>query len=177
MAQRGRAAPCRPPRDGERRTRPRVDPTGADPTTLHTTARQDGDDWIIDGHKWFCTNGSFADFIIVMVVIFLLSVFALAQHFLSERLSGREEALALAESQAQAAEAARLAVEAERLKLERALADAETTVADRSAALAAAEAAIDAAPVEPIWSTTRTMWSSVNPIWSSILSSIRPLGW
>jgi alkylation response protein AidB-like acyl-CoA dehydrogenase len=39
---------------------------GADPTRLFTTARQDGDDWVIDGHKWFCTNGSMADFIIVM---------------------------------------------------------------------------------------------------------------
>jgi alkylation response protein AidB-like acyl-CoA dehydrogenase len=39
---------------------------GADPTRLRTTARRDGDDWVIDGHKWFCTNGSFADFIIVM---------------------------------------------------------------------------------------------------------------
>ncbi|MBK7952115.1 MAG: acyl-CoA dehydrogenase family protein [Deltaproteobacteria bacterium] len=39
---------------------------GSDPTRLRTTARRDGDDWIIDGHKWFCTNGSFADFIIVM---------------------------------------------------------------------------------------------------------------
>ncbi|MBW2273728.1 MAG: acyl-CoA dehydrogenase family protein [Deltaproteobacteria bacterium] len=39
---------------------------GADPTRLNTTATRDGDDWVIDGHKWFCTNGSFADFIIVM---------------------------------------------------------------------------------------------------------------
>jgi acyl-CoA dehydrogenase len=39
---------------------------GADPTRLGTVARPDGDDWVIDGHKWFCTNGSFADFIIVM---------------------------------------------------------------------------------------------------------------
>ena len=39
---------------------------GADPTRLRTRARRDGDDWVIDGHKWFCTNGSFADFIIVM---------------------------------------------------------------------------------------------------------------
>jgi alkylation response protein AidB-like acyl-CoA dehydrogenase len=39
---------------------------GADPTRLRTTARPDGDGWAIDGHKWFCTNGSAADFIIVM---------------------------------------------------------------------------------------------------------------
>ena len=39
---------------------------GADPTRLRTSARKDGDDWLINGHKWFCTNGSCADFIIVM---------------------------------------------------------------------------------------------------------------
>jgi len=39
---------------------------GADPTRLRTTAARDGDDWVIDGHKWFCSNGSYADFIIVM---------------------------------------------------------------------------------------------------------------
>jgi alkylation response protein AidB-like acyl-CoA dehydrogenase len=39
---------------------------GADPTRLRTTARPDADGWRIDGHKWFCTNGSAADFIIVM---------------------------------------------------------------------------------------------------------------
>ncbi|MEZ4356259.1 MAG: acyl-CoA dehydrogenase family protein [Myxococcota bacterium] len=39
---------------------------GADPTRLRTQARRDGDEWVIDGHKWFCTNGSFADFLIVM---------------------------------------------------------------------------------------------------------------
>jgi alkylation response protein AidB-like acyl-CoA dehydrogenase len=39
---------------------------GADPTQLRTSARRDGDAWVIDGHKWFCTNGSFADFVIVM---------------------------------------------------------------------------------------------------------------
>ena len=26
---------------------------GSDPTTLRTTARRDGDDWVIEGHKWF----------------------------------------------------------------------------------------------------------------------------
>jgi alkylation response protein AidB-like acyl-CoA dehydrogenase len=39
---------------------------GADPTRLRTIARPDGAGWVIDGHKWFCTNGSAADFIIVM---------------------------------------------------------------------------------------------------------------
>jgi acyl-CoA dehydrogenase len=29
---------------------------------------RDGDDWVIDGHKWFSSNGSIADFLIVMAV-------------------------------------------------------------------------------------------------------------
>lgn len=41
---------------------------GADPTLLQTTAFRDGDEWIINGHKWFTTNGSIADFLIVMAV-------------------------------------------------------------------------------------------------------------
>jgi acyl-CoA dehydrogenase len=41
---------------------------GSDPTQLQTHARRDGDGWVINGHKWFSTNGSIADFLIVMVV-------------------------------------------------------------------------------------------------------------
>jgi acyl-CoA dehydrogenase len=41
---------------------------GADPTMLATSAVLDGDAWVIDGHKWFSTNGSVADFLIVMAV-------------------------------------------------------------------------------------------------------------
>jgi acyl-CoA dehydrogenase len=41
---------------------------GADPTMISTTAVRDGDEWVIDGHKWFTTNGSVADFLIVMAV-------------------------------------------------------------------------------------------------------------
>jgi acyl-CoA dehydrogenase len=41
---------------------------GADPTLLTTCAVRDGADWVIDGHKWFSTNGSHADFLIVMAV-------------------------------------------------------------------------------------------------------------
>src|ERR1700736_2295462 len=41
---------------------------GADPTVIGTTATRDGDEWVIDGHKWFTTNGSVADFLIVMAV-------------------------------------------------------------------------------------------------------------
>ena len=41
---------------------------GSDPTLLATRAVDDGDAWVIDGHKWFSTNGSVADFLIVMAV-------------------------------------------------------------------------------------------------------------
>ncbi|WP_396911567.1 acyl-CoA dehydrogenase family protein [Mycolicibacterium sp.] len=41
---------------------------GADPTMLSTTAVKDGDSWLISGEKWFTTNASLADFIIVMAV-------------------------------------------------------------------------------------------------------------
>jgi acyl-CoA dehydrogenase len=41
---------------------------GADPTMLRTSAVRDGDEWVINGHKWFTTNGSVADFLIVMAV-------------------------------------------------------------------------------------------------------------
>ena len=39
---------------------------GADPTNLRTTAVRDGDEWVIDGHKWFSTGGRDASFLIVM---------------------------------------------------------------------------------------------------------------
>jgi acyl-CoA dehydrogenase len=41
---------------------------GSDPTQLTTRAVRDGNDWLIDGHKWFSTNASVADFLIVMAV-------------------------------------------------------------------------------------------------------------
>jgi acyl-CoA dehydrogenase len=41
---------------------------GADPTLLATRAVRDGNEYVIDGHKWFTTNGSIADILIVMVV-------------------------------------------------------------------------------------------------------------
>jgi acyl-CoA dehydrogenase len=44
------------------------DTAGSDPTLLRTTAGRDGDDWVINGVKWFSTNGSIADFLIVMAV-------------------------------------------------------------------------------------------------------------
>ena len=40
---------------------------GADPTMLMSRARQDGDDWVIDGHKWYITGVDGAAFAIVMV--------------------------------------------------------------------------------------------------------------
>jgi acyl-CoA dehydrogenase len=39
---------------------------GSDPRSLDTTAVRDGDDWVINGHKWFTSNGIDADFFIVM---------------------------------------------------------------------------------------------------------------
>jgi acyl-CoA dehydrogenase len=44
------------------------DSAGSDPTLLRTRAVRDGDDWVISGHKWFTSNGSIADFLIVMAV-------------------------------------------------------------------------------------------------------------
>jgi len=42
------------------------DQPGSDPRALKTTARRDGDEWVINGHKWFTSNGKRADFFIVM---------------------------------------------------------------------------------------------------------------
>jgi acyl-CoA dehydrogenase len=44
------------------------DTAGSDPTLLRTSAVRDGDEWVINGHKWFTSNGSIADFLIVMAV-------------------------------------------------------------------------------------------------------------
>jgi acyl-CoA dehydrogenase len=44
------------------------DTAGSDPTLLKTRAVRDGDDWVINGHKWYSSNGSIADFMIVMAV-------------------------------------------------------------------------------------------------------------
>lgn len=41
---------------------------GSDPTTFTTTAVRDGDEWVINGEKWFSTNGKWAEFLIVMAV-------------------------------------------------------------------------------------------------------------
>jgi acyl-CoA dehydrogenase len=44
------------------------DEPGSDPTTLKTTARREGDEWVVDGHKWFSSGADGAAFGIVMAV-------------------------------------------------------------------------------------------------------------
>ena len=46
-------------------TEPEV--SGADPTNLQTKAVRDGDEWVINGHKWFTSQAEGAAFAIVMV--------------------------------------------------------------------------------------------------------------
>ena len=41
---------------------------GSDPTQLQTSAVKDGEEYVIKGRKWFSSNGSIADFLIVMAV-------------------------------------------------------------------------------------------------------------
>ena len=41
---------------------------GADPKVFTTSAVLDGDEWVINGEKWFSSNARFASFLIVMVV-------------------------------------------------------------------------------------------------------------
>jgi acyl-CoA dehydrogenase len=41
---------------------------GSDPTTLRTTAVREGEEWVIDGHKWFSSGADGAAFGIVMAV-------------------------------------------------------------------------------------------------------------
>jgi alkylation response protein AidB-like acyl-CoA dehydrogenase len=44
------------------------DVAGSDPTLLRTRAVRDGDEWVIDGHKWFSSGAEGAAFAIVMAV-------------------------------------------------------------------------------------------------------------
>jgi acyl-CoA dehydrogenase len=39
---------------------------GADPSNLRTKAHKEGDEWVINGHKWYTTGGGNAAFLIVM---------------------------------------------------------------------------------------------------------------
>ncbi len=41
---------------------------GSDPRLLKTQAVKDGDEWVINGRKWYTTNGSVANILIVMAV-------------------------------------------------------------------------------------------------------------
>src|SRR6185503_622407 len=41
---------------------------GADPTLFTTRARLEGDQWVINGEKWFSSNARWASFLIVMAV-------------------------------------------------------------------------------------------------------------
>jgi acyl-CoA dehydrogenase len=47
-------------------TEPEV--SGSDPTTLETSAVLDGDEWVINGHKWFTSGAIGASLVIAMVV-------------------------------------------------------------------------------------------------------------
>ncbi|MEE8508435.1 MAG: acyl-CoA dehydrogenase family protein [Myxococcota bacterium] len=42
------------------------DQPGSDPRSIQTTAVRDGHEWVINGHKWFTSNGRRAHFAIVM---------------------------------------------------------------------------------------------------------------
>jgi acyl-CoA dehydrogenase len=42
------------------------DAPGSDPRAIRTTARLEDGEWVINGHKWFTSNGLHADFLIVM---------------------------------------------------------------------------------------------------------------
>ncbi len=47
-------------------TEPEV--AGSDPTLMEATARLDGDEWVIDGHKWFTTGADRAAFTTVFAI-------------------------------------------------------------------------------------------------------------
>ena len=57
----------RPACRGERRDAYAIteDVAGSDPTMVRTTARRDGDGWVLNGEKWHVTSGDVADFLLV----------------------------------------------------------------------------------------------------------------
>ena len=54
-------------RSGFAMTEPR-EGGGSDPKMLATTAETDGDEYVIDGHKWWTTQGSHADVLLLMAI-------------------------------------------------------------------------------------------------------------
>ena len=44
------------------------DESGADPTGIKTNAIKDGNEWVINGEKWFISNAGMSSFVIVMAV-------------------------------------------------------------------------------------------------------------
>ncbi len=42
--------------------------SGSDPTGIATRCERDGDHWVLNGEKWFASNASVADFLLVMCV-------------------------------------------------------------------------------------------------------------
>lgn len=44
------------------------DHAGSDPVDMSTSAELEGDQWVINGRKWFTSNGMIADFLILMAV-------------------------------------------------------------------------------------------------------------
>ena len=61
----------RPARRGERRDAYAIteERAGSDPSMVRTTARRDGEGWVLDGEKWFVTSGDEADYIIVHALV------------------------------------------------------------------------------------------------------------
>lgn len=41
---------------------------GSDPKMLKTTAVKEGDEWVINGHKWYTSNGEICDFLLIMAI-------------------------------------------------------------------------------------------------------------
>jgi acyl-CoA dehydrogenase len=42
---------------------------GSDPSQVATTARREGDEWVINGHKMYCTGGASASYVVVFATI------------------------------------------------------------------------------------------------------------